>query len=286
LQRAGIELSNPTQERRGHEVGRVARWPIAAVWLVLALGFVALWVSGFEPLLWWRAREQAAIAKAVPPHRAPVGPISIVQPTPLGTDSSVSRAPLPLHLVATRLGRNNREGYADIGVNVVSPQTYKAGAILANGARLAEIYADSVVLEHKGERLRLYLDGTGPAARETTVLSPIATVGGTAPIPSARADSYEALTEVVRIAPVFAGGRVRALELYPGTHSDLFGHLGFEPGDQIVAIDGTEIKDVWEALAGLRQLTAGVALILTIEREGKRQSLAVDGSLLRPGNRG
>lgn len=109
-------------------------------------------------------------------------------------------------------------------------------------------------------------------------------VGGTAPVPPARADSHEALTDVVRIAPVFSDDQVRALELYPSAHSDLFGRLGFEAGDRIIAIDGAAVKDVREAIAQLRSVTAGAAMVLTIERGGRRQNLSVDGSILRPSN--
>ncbi len=184
------------------------------------------------------------------------------------------------------MGRNNWEGYADIGVNVLSPQTYKAGAVLANGARLEEIYADHVVLERDHHHTALYIEGHAVAANAESAVASMLTVGGTTPVPAAVADSHDELNDVVRIAPVFAGDQVRALELYPAAHSDLFGRLGFEPGDRIVAVDGAVVKDVREAIAELRQVTAGAAVILTIEREGKRLSLSVDGSILRSGERG
>jgi type II secretion system protein C len=179
------------------------------------------------------------------------------------------------------LGRNSLDGYADIGVDVRSPQTFKAGAVLANGARLTEIYADSVVLERNGVRSRLYLEGRGAAVTDGDIGSPNFAVGGTAPIPPASADSHEALTDVVRITPVFARDQVQALEVYPSKHSDLFGRLGLEPGDRVVAIDGAAVRDAKAAIAQLRQVTAGAALILTIERSGRRQNLSVDGSILR-----
>jgi len=278
----GIGLSGPAQGRREQKARRAARWPIA-VWLILAMGFgvLALWVSGFEPLLWWRAHEQAVSAKAAQPQRAPAGPISIVQPTPLGTDSSISRVPLPLHLTATRLGRNSREGYADIGVNVLSPQTYEAGAILANGARLEEIYSDNVVVERDSQKSRLYIEGRALQSNTAPVSATLLTVGGASPVPSAVADSRDTLTDAIRIAPLFDGDYVRALELYPGAQSNLFERLGFKPGDQVIAIDGAAVKDFRKAITALRQVTAGAAIVLTIERGGKDQDLSVDGSIFQ-----
>lgn len=264
---------------------RARRTPKRMLVLALGLGVGALllWAAGFEPLLWWHTHEQSVAASAAPPRRAPVGPVSIVQPTPLGTDSSVSKVPLALHLTATRLGRNSREGYADIGVNVLSPQTYKAGALLANGVRLEEIYTDYVVLTREGQATRLYVEGRVQPASATPVVASMLTVGGMAPIPAARADSREALTEAVRVAPVFDGDRLHALELYPGGAPDRFAALGLQPGDRLTAIEGKALTSAPESIEQLRRLSDGVALNVTIERVGGRQDIYLDGSILNAG---
>ena len=278
-------MFNPKHGRGEKKAGRVARWPIGGIWLALAIGFgvVALWVSGFEPLLWWQVHEEATAAKVNPPRRAPSGPISIVQPTPLGTDSSISKVPLALHLTATRLGRNSREGYADIGVNVLSPQTYKAGAILANGARLEEIHSDFVVLQRDAQRSRLYVEGHAPQANGAPMPASLLTVGGTKPIPAAAADSRDTLTEFVRVSPVFEGDHFHALVLYPSSQSDVFARLGLKPGDRVTAIDGVALTSSKEAIGELRRLTEGGSLNVTIERGGKSQTLSLDGSLVKSG---
>ncbi len=267
---------------------RVARRPRGWQWLAAAsgAGVLIMWVSGYVPWAWWRDHEIAAVSRAVPPRAPPTGRTGVVRPTPQGTNSSVSTVPLALHLATTRPGRNSLEGYAEIGVNVHSPQTYRAGAVLANGARLAEVYADSVVLERNGQQSRLYLEGRGPATSDAVVLPSIVTVGGTTPARPASVDSHDTLTDVVRIAPVFAGDQVRALVIYPSAHPEIFGRLGFEPGDRIIAIDGAAVKDVREAITALRQVTAGAAVILTIERDGEHLILSVDGSIVQSGDRG
>jgi general secretion pathway protein C len=252
------------------------------------LGLVVLWVSGYEPWAWWESHKIEAAARAVPPRAAPTGPISVVQPTPQGTDSSVSKVPLALHLTATRLGRNSREGYADIGVNVLSPQTYKAGAVLANGARLEEIYTDHVVLERDQRHTSLYIEGHAvPAGAETAAARSILTVGGTAQVQAAVADGRDTLTQFIRIAPVFEGDRFQALVLYPPDHGGVFAQLGLLPGDRLTAIDGVRLKDAKEAVAEFRRLSEGAWLNTTIERGGHAQTLLLDGSLLKsPGTGG
>jgi len=226
------------------------------------------------------------VARNVPPHAAASSQRLFARAVPLGNDSSVSEVPLVLHLTATHLGRNSREGYANIGVNVLSPQTYRAGAILANGARLEEIYADFVVLTRDAYRTNLYLDDRSRTGNDLPALTSLITVGGAPLIRPAVADSEDKLTEFVRIAPVFAGDQVRALELYPSANAILFAQLGLEPGDRVIAIDGAAVQDSRAAIGELRRLTAGAALNVTIERGEKSLTLSLNGSILRSGERG
>jgi len=252
----------------------------------IALG--AFCLTGFSFAQWWANRITERQASAARRTLAPAShdAVSVVKPEPVGTDSSVSKVPLPLILTGTRLGRNSREGYADIGVDARSPQTYRAGAILANDARLEEIYPDYVVLAREALRTRLYLLGHASPPGAQPLAASLLTVGGTPPVPPAVADSRDSLTEVVRIAPLFDGDRVRALELYPSAHSDLFERLGLEPGDRVIAIDGAALKGSRDAIEELRRLTAGASLTVTIERGGRQQILSLDGSLLISGARG
>lgn len=257
-----------------------------ALWVALATGLalVILWVSGFEPVTWWEAGHSHA-PPIVSTSNRPRPPVSVVQPTPLGTDSSVSVAPLLLHLVATRLGRNTHEGYADIGVDVRTPQTYRAGAILANGARIEEIYSNYVILAREGHTTRLYVEGQAPPeyapnALTTGVARSILTVGGAVSHSVAEADSHEALTDVIRVAPVYEGENVTALQVYPNPHSGLFQELGLEPGDRITSINGVTVTDPRTAIASLRHLTTGEAMTVTLVRGAERKTLSLDGSVV------
>jgi type II secretion system protein C len=188
---------------------------------------------------------------------------------------------LALHLTGTRLGRNNREGYADIGVNVLSPQTYRAGAVLANGARLDEIYADHVVLERDHRHTSLYIEGHTSSVTTDPAVTSMLTVGGTTSTPAAVANSRDRLTQSIRIAPVFDGDHFQALVLYPPEHGEVFAQLGLQPGDRLTAVDGVRLKDAKEAIAEFRRLSEGAWLNATIERGGRAQTVLLDGSLLK-----
>jgi general secretion pathway protein C len=183
------------------------------------------------------------------------------------------------------LGRNSREGSADIGVDPRTPQTYQAGALLANGARLVEIFSDYVVLTRDDRSTRLFVEGQSAEVytADPSVAAPaqsLLTVGGQPPRAIANADSHEVLTDFIRVTPVFDGQRVRALEVYANPLSDVFDAMGLKPGDQITSIDGEPIADVVRAIASLRHLTTGQALAVELERGGEAITISLDGTVM------
>jgi type II secretion system protein C len=279
--RATEQLATPAKRRR---------FGVAALLAAVLITVTGLWIDRFAPFeRWAHSRAHPAPTSVKPlPAVADTGAITIVQPEPIGTDSSISKDPMPLVLTGTRLGRNAREGYADIGVHALSPQTYKAGALLANGARLEEIYSDYVVLTRGAHRVRLYITGRSEPERPRSATDvALLSVGGQAPTKVAVASSHDVLTDIMRASPVYDGDTLQALQLYSGTQSDAFTQLGLEPGDKVTAIEGVALKSPAEAMAQLRQLTEGAAMTVTIERGGKRQTLSLDGSALKSmGTRG
>lgn len=246
------------------------------------VGLLAFYVAEFDPWDWWAGHERAANADSAAhaaARRLPQGPVGVVQPRPEGTDSSVSPVARRLILTATYPGRNSREGTADIGVDARSPQTYRARARLANGARLEEIFTDHVVLERAGLRTRLYVQGREPGDAPPP-LPALAMVGGAPARLVATANSSDPLTDEIRIAPVFEGDAVRALEVYANARSSVFAALGLEEGDRITAIDGLAVEDAAAAIASLRRLTEGAALTVRVERGGSAITLALDGAIV------
>lgn len=267
--------SDDDPHRRARPTQRVATRTVAAI--VGAAAALLIFAAGIDPWHWWA--DYRGRAEAPSTHRAvrtgPQGPSAAVQPQPVGTDSSVSKSPRPLILTAIRRGRNAREGYVDIGVNTSSPQTYRAGAILVNGARIEEIHTDYIVLERDGQRARLYVEGhrlvDDPNPNQSLLF-----VGGADPSLPAIADSRDALTNFIRVTPVYQGDSVRAIEVYANDRSNVFSALGFEPGDRITSINGEPVSDAARAIATLRRLTQGEAMQVTVERRGVVQALSLD----------
>jgi type II secretory pathway component PulC len=188
-------------------------------------------------------------------------------------------------LTGARPGRNVHEGTADIGVSGHPPHTYVAGAILANGARLIEIYADHVRLEKDHRVVSLYREGGIRADTSASALSDLLTVGGTQAL-LAQPDSHEELTDYIRPAPVYSGAAVVGLQVYAGRQAGIFAQLGLQPGDVITAIDDVPLSEVQTALDQLHRLTQGEVVAAAVQRKGERISLSLDGSLIGAARQG
>jgi type II secretion system protein C len=253
-----------------------------ALWLTISAAFVTfvLWLSGFHSA--WHSKPVQAVV-TVPAVSTPAVATEQRQgatvPVPLGTDSSISKVPLPLFLIGTRPGRNSREGEALIGVNKDSPQTYTAGALLTNGALLVEIYPKYVVLEKNGKSARLYLQDTQDRASATQINN-LLTVGGDPEPEPVRASSSEELTDYIRPSPVYEGEVLKGYEVYPGQKSGVFARLGLQGGDVITALNDTPFADPQHAVALLQQLASGIAMTATIERKGKIERVTLDGAAI------
>lgn len=252
--------------------------PVLAGLLGCSITLYMFFSAGVDPWLWWSDYQERTKAPPLVQIRNPPAP-GVVQPEPIGTDSSVSKSPRPLILSATRRGRNARDGTALIGISAGSPQTYKAGALLANGARVVEIYDDSIVLERDGRTVQLFVEGTEPPGYENYD-DALIMVGGDKAAPVATADSRDELTDVMRISPVFAGDAVQALEVHANPSSDLFSKLGLQPGDQITTINGESVTDVSSSVGALRRLAHGEALQITVVRQGQLEPMSLDGLII------
>lgn len=257
-------------------------WRLSLVSAAVIITLAALYVDGFPPKSWraWLGfKDEKPVAAAMLPHHLVPGQETVTLPKPRGNDSSLSPVPQALVLVSTQLGRNSREGIAQLGVDASSPQTYAAGAILANGARLTEIYPDHVMLERDGQAVRLNLMGTG--APTVVKAGSLTTVGGVTEPQVAPKSSVEPLTAFLVPSPVYEGEVLKGYQVNPGEDIGVFAALGLEAGDVIVAINGLPVTTSETALAELRTLGEGSALTAEIRRAGVQKRIALDGAVIR-----
>lgn len=278
-------------DARHHMRMRLLSFVGAATIVVIALWAADFKIGSFDLARawqgvkdWWsedwfpETDERHAIPPQLPtPVDAQSGaPGATAQPLP-GTDSSISRVPLPLILVRTEPGRNAREGRAFMGTARENPQTYAAGALLANGARIQEIHSDHVVLERDGKKVKLYVDGSKQNAK---ALNDLLTVGGQPEIKPAVATSREILTDYIRPSPVYDGEMLKGYQVYAGQRSGIFSQLGLQNGDVITALNDQPFTDPQQAISLFKELTTGAAMTATVDRKGSIERISLNGQLI------
>lgn len=258
------------------------RWPLRLINLGGALGVTVLilWQTGLTSWRWF-ADDTVPRTPAVvtAPSRLPSKPIALAPPIPKGNDSSVSAVPLRLLLVNVHLGATLHEGSAEIGVVADSPQTYQAGAVLENGARIAEIHPDYVLLQKDGRSIRLVLEGKngGRVATDSDLLM----VGKAKETPpAAKITSSDTMTNYIRPAPLYEGDAIIGFQVYPASRPAVFYQMGLQPGDIITEINGSPMTDPATAWELFRQIAQGSVLAATVKRHGSMVSVNLDGTLL------
>jgi hypothetical protein len=270
MQRSVSSVEGLSWRRWARRVAILASLLIVALIVTLQSGVLSRgWREGFT------VRTPSPMLNV--PARVPKNGIGIAPPVPKGNDSSLSPVPLPLFLVSVKTGKSIREGSARIGVVRESPQTYQAGALLENGARLTEIHAGYVVLEKSSHTARLYLADSEPSApNEAAMVS----VGGNTRAEPAAITSREPLTDYIRPSPVFEGESVIGLRIYAGSKSGLFFQMGLHQGDVITAIDGAPVADLTSSWERLRALADGAVLAAAVKRNGEILQVTLDGGLV------
>jgi hypothetical protein len=286
-----FQLEVADLDRRRYRLVRALSFVGAA-----ALAALALWSAGLSSPQWWADAERwwsghepaehvaAGVPVAAPPKvTAPAVATDSKAVQGEGTDSSISAQPQPLYLVATAPGRNKNEGTARIGTSRDNPQTYVAGAILVNGARLTEIHADHVVLERGTKKASLFLASDRTAQPQGSL--ELAAVPAMPEKPAtAELLGVDSLGAVIRSMAYYENDSLRGLQVFPGRQSGIFAQLGLKPADVIVSIDSVAVTDVPSSLEYLQTLTQGAAVSVRVRRDGAIHTLSLDGSLIEAAN--
>lgn len=276
-------MAGYTESRPGSSASH--KWLRTGTMLVVAAGSGAFVMQQLWPVIQGWSQPDSRSGATTP------GPLSrVVSDSALSSRNNVgsegSTGPSQLLLTATAPGKSPRDGTAQIGTSASHALTYVAGALLLNGARLTEIYADRVMLERDGRSVPLYLPGAGPNPHANS--DDILTVASRPAPPAVASDAGATtppaqgsdITEYIRPNPVYDAGRLRGFQLYAGMKSAVFMQMGLVAGDLIVAIDDAPATDPSQVMDSFQQLMTGGAFDITVERQGRVEHLNVDGAAI------
>ena len=231
---------------------------------------------------------------------------------PITPETSATTLTLRLKATIASTGKD-RGGVAIIASNGVERTYFVADAIDgAKGAQLYEIHRDHVVLTRNGrlETLRFpetYGSGRVDLALSAAIALPtfipthlppgaplqgpsedIALLQGSRSdnaLPSGAIDANSnSIDDIVRVAEHIERGRTVGFRLDPGEQPERFAELGFEPGDVLTRINGTDLSDAERGLEAVDRLGENALANVTLVRDGVAQILTIDtSSIAEPG---
>lgn len=295
-----LELDPPHRQRARFRT-RQRRWIAAGTAAVISISF-GIWL-GAEIWPHWHPQPNQTASSVT--HRSPVAEVVENSAASVevavestvgtgGTDSSVHVTPTTLMLISTRPGKSPKQGIANIGTDAENPQTFVAGATLQNGATLAEIHDNRVVLEKSGRQAILYvtsadfvrdpsMNANGAATEEARLKrvagdSSLATVGGPGAADRLIKEPRDSRSGFIRVSQIVAHGLVEGYEVTPGADSAKFSRLGFRSGDVITNVDGAPLESESGVVALVDSLARGATLSVTVRRGNTVETLSVDGS--------
>ena len=289
-----------------------ARW-LGAWAAVIAAGLLGLWLA---VQLVWSLLTPVAIEpapSAVTPASRASAPVADVarwhlfgngQSNRIAVDiaEAGTRTSLKLALHGTVADVDGSGGYALIADERNVERSYRVGDRIADGVVLAAVYADRVVLENQGRHETLDLPREAlrrapPAstamavspraaaadATDSTTMSPryVAPNIATGGVDWERAqqalrDSPASALQQFDVQPVLEGTRLRGVRLGGGTSNPLAAAAGLQADDVVTAVNGVPLDSLSRGQELMDKLKDARHVTLTIERDGRSQTLEVD----------
>jgi general secretion pathway protein C len=250
---------------------RIATW-ILAVGLAVQAALIVTDLGGAG-----RAPRAQPVATRAP-HVTDVAAITNAHlfgaaPAPKSDDANAPQTSMPLVLTGIIAGNDPKNGLAILGASAQTAKVYAVGDSVPGGATLHSVYIERVVIERNGQLESLALP------RQT---------GGTARAPAALNNPNAALVErmrktfteqpgliadLLRPQAVRDGDKVRGFRVYPGRNRAAFTSLGLQPGDEVIAINGTPLDDLERGQEILRTLGSSSEARVTVIRNNQQQDL-------------
>ncbi len=269
----------------------VSKLALPAVMTLIVIGIAwqlaqLTWLL-FEPKA--TATPVPVIATAVPQnanHSFSVQTISdahlfgIASAQPSETEpSNLPQTQVALVLAGTIAFADPQAGYAIVGENVASTKFYKVGAMINDSVRLHSVYTDRVIIDRAGVLETLSLphavtSGMPMVTRPLVNANPGAQLSDN--IRRIVSNNPSALSQMLRVQPVFSNGSQKGYRVYPGRDRAQFARLGLQPGDLITSINGMLLNDPAASNDVLGLLSSSTSVTVGIERNGATMQLNLD----------
>ena len=162
-------------------------------------------------------------------------------------------------------------------------EVYVIGDSVGNNTTLHAVYADRVVLNEMGVLTNLKLPREFkdvPIANVRRATTTRRNTNNSQSIQAVVTQNLTKLTDVIRPTPYRVEGKQVGFRVYPGRDRRKFAALGLRPGDIIKDIDGRELTDASQAMQVFQSLGTSEQVTVTIERNGKSESLTLKTSQL------
>lgn len=159
------------------------------------------------------------------------------------------------------------------------------GEEIIKGVDLVEVYADQVVISHRGKHEKLTMESLSKGLIEASSSNRATFRAGSLTPENASAlkevgetlrKSPVAISRYVRFKALGQNGNWTAVKIWPKSDVTLFEGVGFKSGDLITAVNGRSIQEMaqepslWQAFLNESQFE------LTVERQGRPLVLSVD----------
>ncbi len=273
--RAGDHWRTLIAQRGPGWVAGILGLAIAAQLALLVTGLAGGGPPPAPPTVWHprvRAPDAAQIVSSHLFGRAPRTGGAFGQDAP--------RTSLPLVLTGVMAVDDPTGGLAILGPNAQAAKVYAVGDSVPGGAELAAVLPRKVLLRRDGRLQSLSLP------RRLAVNAPLPS----AALPSSDVEAPQfaarmralvarrpaVLAELLRPEPVLAGGHLRGYRVYPGSDPQAFRELGLEPGDLVMAINGTPLNDPAQDQQVFDTLGSSSEATVTVLRNGVRRVLTLD----------
>ena len=193
---------------------------------------------------------------------------------------AANAAPTQMNLVLSAAFATNdpAKGWAIIGESAAAASVFAVGDAVRPGTKLHAVYPDRVILDRGGTLEALALPVQSLAGVQMSRTAPPARPQSQFQENLRRiAESNPgAFAEIVRPQPVFANGVQRGYRVYPGRNRQQFAKLGLQPGDLVLAINGTSLDDPQRGMEIFNTMGTSDRVTVTVERNGQSQDLTLN----------